>query len=173
MTAGHLNKHKKIHTEEKPYRFSKCDRQFSYTNHFNRHMKIHTGEKPCVCELYGTTFVTVCHLKTHMLIHTGEKPHVCEVCGSSFTRACRTYENAYWWETPLNESHAMEVIEDFLPAYQVYKNVWELTLEKKLTNAFNLTRSFSEPDLKCFPWRLTEAFKIWKQRMLQDFYQIR
>ncbi|XP_039608523.1 zinc finger protein 664-like [Polypterus senegalus] len=84
-----LNKHMKIHTEEKAYCCHECGKSFSTSSYLQRHGRIHTGEKPYCCPECSKSFSTRSHLQIHRRIHTGEKPHCCPECSKSFsTKSC-------------------------------------------------------------------------------------
>ena len=44
--ASHLQKHKRLHTGEKPYISNYCQRCFSDESNMKRHERTHTGEIP-------------------------------------------------------------------------------------------------------------------------------
>ncbi|CAG2058550.1 unnamed protein product [Timema podura] len=110
-----LERHLKVHTDERPFECEECGRTFKEKTILRKHLRIHYGERNYMCELCGKKFVSLenlgvhkyshldraimkmkcqfCErkfatrqrLKKHIRTHSGERPHLCEVCCRGFS----------------------------------------------------------------------------------------
>ena len=81
-----VEKHQVVHTGEKPFPCTLCDRTFPSAGNLNHHLKrVHLGQKPFECLTCRKKFSFSSELKMHEKVHTGEKPYKCQKCKRCFS----------------------------------------------------------------------------------------
>ena len=63
-----------------------CGKIFNQSGNLNRHRVVHTRERPFKCDVCGKGFSQKSHARTHQTVHTGVKAFECHYCNKRFSQ---------------------------------------------------------------------------------------
>ncbi|XP_067636557.1 zinc finger protein 737-like isoform X2 [Eurosta solidaginis] len=127
-TKSVLNRHKLIHSGEKPHKCDICEKRFARAGRLREHMRTHTGEKPYKCKYCKRCFATKGALNEHLRVHhLGDNIHRCKFCPLAFrlTSELRLHSSTHKNEDPETRERNMAALREEEAKLKVnsYKNI--------------------------------------------------
>ena len=68
--SGALIQHERIHSGEKLFACSKCDKEYTQSNNLKKHELTHTGDIPFTYSKFDQAFTQKGHVLSHNMTHT-------------------------------------------------------------------------------------------------------
>jgi len=85
VSSSNGNNLARIHTNNRPYKCSLCEKAYNQASTLNKHMSAHNRvPKPFVCSVCGMAFRSKYYLCQHTLVHSVKRPYLCSQCGKAF-----------------------------------------------------------------------------------------
>ena len=84
--SANLSRHLRTHSSYKPFACDQCDKAYRQKDSLVEHKRSHTGDRPYACKLCSRRFAGNSDLRRHEKTHSGEKPYLCCICSKAFHR---------------------------------------------------------------------------------------
>ena len=87
--------HELIHTSQRPFICTTCDKAFAQASNLRAHELIHTGQRPFICTTCDKAFAQASNLRVHERMHTGQRSFICQTCGKGFKHSGSLYNHKH------------------------------------------------------------------------------
>ena len=82
-TTHLFDQHNQMHSNNHPYKCSRCGKNFVTSNCLLLHLNVH-GEKKFACRTCDKAFIRKAHLEAHERIHSNIRPYKCTDCNKTY-----------------------------------------------------------------------------------------
>ena len=103
--SSNLRKHQRVHSCERLYTCETCHKSFTDSSNLRRHQCSHSWERLYTCEAWHKSFTNTSYIRVHERIHSTERPHSCSTCQKSFAQSSelRVHERIHSVEKLVND----------------------------------------------------------------------